>query len=431
MQSSSIPPKFPIPWANSAGSANVRSVPTASQISIQAGAASLTDGFPPLNFIPVSAGGVPPFGQDMNGILKQTTQWLQWQGAGGPIRYDSSFAATVGGYPAGALILSNSGHVVYQSLVDNNLNDPNATNTNWRIASSVWSATAWLASGSANAQTLTLSPVPTSLSQLSGIPIKILSQGVNTGAVTLNINNLGPVSIVAPGGIQLALSSLITGYPYEVILQGTSSFILTSRTNTFYDPSNAGLAIQGLSANGANLSLLGNGSTTPNKYIRAINGAFQITNSTYTTVPLNLTDSGDLTTLGSITSGSLLRATNGTTGVNDQNAAPILADFGATGTPSGWLFKIPALGFSSSNVIIVQGGLISVPANDTPTVFPFTTPFPANCLGMVISYGATTPPVLPQIGVVGAQPTNLSQFLATNTSTSGVSNGCYWMAVGF
>ena len=431
MQNSSIPPKFPIPWANSAGSANVRSIPKDSQISIQAGAASLTDGFPPLNFIPVSAGGVPPFGQDMNGVLKQTTQWLQWYAAGGAVRYDGTFVAAIGGYPAGAFLTSTSGHAIYESLIDNNFQDPNLNTTNWRIVSCVWSATTWLANGSANAQTITLSPAPTSLSQLSGIPLTIFSQGTNTGASTLNVNNLGPVSIVAPGSVPLSGGSLQTGSPFQVVLQGATPFTLLTRSNTFYDSAAGGLTVQGLGANGASLALFGNGNSTPNKYIRAINGIFQVVNSTFSSAPLNLTDSGDLTILGSITSNIRLRSLGGSTGTDDQSAAPILADFQATGTPTAWFWKIPGFGFSPTNTVIVQGGIVNVTANNTPTTFNLPTPFLANFLGIVISYGAITPPVLPQIGVIGAQPLNLSQFQATNTSTAGVGNGCYWIAIGF
>ena len=78
MQSSQIPSKFPIPFANGAGSGYIRQIPVTSQISITPGAASLTDGFPPLTFIPEGSGGIPPFGQDMNGILKEITAWIQW-----------------------------------------------------------------------------------------------------------------------------------------------------------------------------------------------------------------------------------------------------------------------------------------------------------------------------------------------------------------
>lgn len=424
MQSSAIPPKFTIPWANSAGGANVRTIPTASQISIQAGAASLTDGFPPLNFIPVSAGGVPPFGQDMNGILKQTTQWLQWQAAAGPVRYDGTFAQSIGGYPAGALLMSTSGHVVYQNLVDNNAGDPNGGAINWRVASSIWSATTWIASGSANAQTVTLSPVPTSLSQLSGISLRIFSQGTNTSAITLNVNGLGAIPIIAAGGIPLASGSVLTGSPFEIILQGIASFVLMSRTNTFYDSSTGGVVIQGPTATGANIALLGNGVTTPNKYIRALNGILQVVNSAYSTVISSLTDAGDYTTSGR------LRALVGSTGTSDANAVPVLSDCGSgtNGSTGSWT-TIPSYGLSANNNVIIQWGEIGVPG--APTVnstYNLPRAFPNTFSSITISYGSNIPP---NTGAIGAQPGSLSQFNATNTSPNPAPNGCYFIAIGW
>src|ERR1700676_5539846 len=106
MQSSNIPAKFQIPWGNNAGSAYIRTPPVASQVGVQGGAASFTDGFPPLTMTPVPAGGIPPFGQDANGILKAVTQWNQWQQAGGAITYDSVFQSQIGGYPLGATVAS-------------------------------------------------------------------------------------------------------------------------------------------------------------------------------------------------------------------------------------------------------------------------------------------------------------------------------------
>ncbi len=56
MLSSSIPVRFPIPFANNAGGGYIETIPTASQIGITDGRASLHDGFPPLNFADVGAG---------------------------------------------------------------------------------------------------------------------------------------------------------------------------------------------------------------------------------------------------------------------------------------------------------------------------------------------------------------------------------------
>lgn len=106
MQRADIPTRFPIPFANAAVPPYVHVVPEASQIGVTPGAASLTDGFPPANFTMVSAGGIPPLGDDMNGILKQTTQQSRWDQAGAPAIYNSSFAGSIGGYPKGTLLSS-------------------------------------------------------------------------------------------------------------------------------------------------------------------------------------------------------------------------------------------------------------------------------------------------------------------------------------
>lgn len=132
MLQSGIPPKFPIPWGNSAGSAYIRSIPQSSQIGVQNGAASLTDGFPPLTFVPETAGGVPPFGEDFNGILKQLSQWAQWFSSGGPITYDSGYAASIGGYPANTVLMSAvTPGTRWLNTVDNNATNPDAGGAGW------------------------------------------------------------------------------------------------------------------------------------------------------------------------------------------------------------------------------------------------------------------------------------------------------------
>ena len=105
LEQSSIPSKFPLFWGQFAGTNYIRNIPTQSQIGIVNCAASLYDGFPPLTFIPAASGGCPPFGQDMNGILRQITQGSQWQSAGATVGYDSAFSSTIGGYPKGAILL--------------------------------------------------------------------------------------------------------------------------------------------------------------------------------------------------------------------------------------------------------------------------------------------------------------------------------------
>lgn len=135
---SAIPTKIPTPWANGAVAPYIRPIPIPSQIGIQAGAASFTDGFPPVTFLSVGAGGTPPWGADVNGALKQVTEWIRWTTAGAPVAWDSAFSAAIGGYPAGAQVGSAvTLGLAFVSLVDNNTTNPDAAGANWAPVSSL------------------------------------------------------------------------------------------------------------------------------------------------------------------------------------------------------------------------------------------------------------------------------------------------------
>jgi hypothetical protein len=131
MLAASIPAKFLLAFGQNAGAGYIRAIPTASQIGIQNGAASLNDGFVPLNFLPVGSGGVPPFGQDMNGILYQITAWTQWYNAGGPISYDAAFSSANGGYPKGSILASTTFGNYWLNTVDANTTNPDSGGANW------------------------------------------------------------------------------------------------------------------------------------------------------------------------------------------------------------------------------------------------------------------------------------------------------------
>lgn len=153
MQLSDAPSKLLLAFANGGGK---NSIPVPS--SGTPGAASYTDGFPPATRTPVSSGGVPPSGLDMNGVLFEVTDPVRWFGAGAGFPYDATFAtdSNIGGYPKGARVLRADGSGYWLSLVDNNLTDPDTGGAGWapdggaRPAASVYaSAQQTLAMGSA------------------------------------------------------------------------------------------------------------------------------------------------------------------------------------------------------------------------------------------------------------------------------------------
>ncbi|MBZ9683195.1 hypothetical protein LB531_21290 [Mesorhizobium sp. CO1-1-2] len=204
MKISSIPSKFAVAWASSASPSYIRAIPLGSQIGITGGAASLTDGFPPLNFLPVGSGGIPPFGQDMNGILKQITQWSQWQNAGGLVTYDPSFSTAIGGYPFGALLAGTTAGVVWLSTVDDNTSDPDTGGANWKnIGAQASSIMVGVDAGSANVVTANVLPAPSAYADGQVFFIQKAAFD-NNGPMTGNIESLGSHPVVNMDGTALA-----------------------------------------------------------------------------------------------------------------------------------------------------------------------------------------------------------------------------------
>lgn len=80
------------------------------------------------------------------------------------------------------------------------------------------------AGGTANAQTITLSPAPGALA--SGLTISWKSVGTNSGAVTINPNGIGAYALKDSAGNALLAGALISGVFYEATFDGTN-FILT------------------------------------------------------------------------------------------------------------------------------------------------------------------------------------------------------------
>ena len=140
MKITDIPSKITTPWGTNASGSFIRAIP---QTTTTAGAASFDQGFPAANFTPPAAGGVPPFGQDMNGILNQETAWSRWVAAGGLSPYDGTFSSEIGGYPKYAIVPSVSAPgTVYLSTVDDNTQDPDAPgSTGWATVGTPTGAT--------------------------------------------------------------------------------------------------------------------------------------------------------------------------------------------------------------------------------------------------------------------------------------------------
>lgn len=226
MLDSAVPTKFSIPWGNAAGPSYIRVIPKNSQIGIQDGAASLADGYPPLTMLNIGAGGVPPFGQDTNGILKQVTQWNQWQAAGAPIYWDATYSTDIGGYPKGAVVVATTllGSF-WQSTINNNTSNPDAGGANW-VGFTPISLYA-IDVGAVNAASVTLPITITAITDLTGRAIRIKKiSSTNTGAYTLTANSF-TASVIHSDGSPVVTGELPANGIFSVVFDG-SSFQLQS-----------------------------------------------------------------------------------------------------------------------------------------------------------------------------------------------------------
>jgi len=120
------PSKIPVPFADSGLKSTI---PQAANNTT--GKAGFDKGFPERTMLPKASGGIPPSGMDFNGILYDITSAIRYMQAGGKPTYDAAFAAAIGGYPSGAVLIGDDGVSVFQNAVAGNETDPNSGGAGW------------------------------------------------------------------------------------------------------------------------------------------------------------------------------------------------------------------------------------------------------------------------------------------------------------
>lgn len=117
-------------------------LPVPSQIGIVNGKASYDTGFVPLNMTDRSAGGVPPSGADMNGILYAISSHTAWLAAGGQYHWSAAVVAAYTGYGVGVILQSAvTPTLFFLNTLANNVNDPDGVTTGWISYSPAGSST--------------------------------------------------------------------------------------------------------------------------------------------------------------------------------------------------------------------------------------------------------------------------------------------------
>lgn len=124
------PKLLPKAWASD-GLKN--DIPAARSGGLAQEAATYAEGFPGITMTPISVGGKPPSGKDMNGVLHDLSAHAVYQSQGGRYRFDQAFCDTIGGYPKGAVLMADTLDKEYISLVDGNRDNPNSGGRQWAV----------------------------------------------------------------------------------------------------------------------------------------------------------------------------------------------------------------------------------------------------------------------------------------------------------
>lgn len=202
-------------------------IPVASQIGITAGAASFTDGFPPLTRTPLNAGGIPPNGEDLNGILYMITALQAWQSSGGQMPWQSAQETAIGGYPLNAVVQNSDGTGCWLNKTANNTTNPDT------------GGAGWVPYGVTGQTSVTVAGSNITLTALQAARPFLFINGTITAAVTISIPAplAGQEWIVVnetTGAFALSLASVAGGTPIvipQAINTGFPAVIYCDGTN--------------------------------------------------------------------------------------------------------------------------------------------------------------------------------------------------------
>jgi hypothetical protein len=201
--------------------------------------ASFTKGFPAVTMIPIESGGVPPAGEDFNGILFEMSNHLFFLGAGGRYRFSSVLASAIGGYPSGFVVQGDDGISEYVSLIDGNTYDPNTPSnigTRWAPYGGAAGFDGHYALDTGATNALEVALVPPAVANTKGRVVYFRASHTNTGATTLDIGG-GATAIMRNDDTALSANDIIAGGVYAAVYDAASGhFRLTAPTASQYAP---------------------------------------------------------------------------------------------------------------------------------------------------------------------------------------------------
>jgi len=311
MQLSNVPAKSAIIFAES-GAKNT--IPQTA--SPTPGLASFTTGFPPVTMTPIVAGGIPPEGEDFNGILNFLSAAIQWAQSGCVYQFDATFATSVGGYPKGAILLNAAGNGFWVSTADNNSNNPDTGGANW-------------------------------------VSLLTTAGGTMAGALALAAGSTAPTPAAGDNSTKLATTAFIQAAigVRKATFTASSSFTVPAGATTLWFSGCPAGGAGGSGASGSSQTGAGGGGGGAGQPVLRQAATVSPGETLTITIPAGPSSGsgGNLTVVGSV-SGALLTLTGGTVGTAGANTVGISAGgSGGAGYPRGSWGSDSVGGYPSGN----------------------------------------------------------------------------------
>jgi hypothetical protein len=144
----------------------------------------------------------------------------------------------------------------------------------------------------------------------------LAAQAANTVLANVTASSASPTAFAMPSCSTSTSALQYTSGTGFTCFTGSAPLASPTFTGTVTITNTTGNSLivngSGNSGSGAQFFLQGNGATTPNKYIRAFNGAFQIVNSANSATPMSMDDAGNMTLTGALTATGIAGNTTGT-----------------------------------------------------------------------------------------------------------------------
>ena len=273
------------PFGASAGGSYIQlPVPVPSQLPGNPGNASFTDGFPPDTMTPVGSGGIPPRGQDMNGILYMLSAYAQALTGGQFWPYNSTWEAANGGYAIGAMVAMANGAGFWLNTVNDNANNPDtsAANTSGWVPIAAYGKTSLATTGGTTTLTAVQAANPLIIvsGTLTSNALIYLPTWLQSWRIVNNTTGFFAVSVLATGSSFSVPIPQIAGIPFEVTADGAGNLkygaeLQTGAVNgTLTDGVNSGNVILGYIISDGFVCLQ---NLSPSATIASANGVLNIT----------------------------------------------------------------------------------------------------------------------------------------------------------